>query len=70
MLAPVIQRAASEAKKLASTTCSALLEARYLIARDLIRDYCAAGGRSLWSIRDCNPLRNESSVSIVLVNPA
>src|SRR5712691_12638646 len=34
------------------------------------RDYFAAGGRSLWSIRDCSPLRNESSVSIVLVNPA
>ncbi len=33
-------------------------------------DYFAAGGRSLWSIRDCNALRNESSVSIVFVNPA
>src|SRR5713226_2794144 len=46
------------------------VEGRYLIARDLIRDYFAAGGRSLWSIRDCSALRNESSVSIVLVNPA
>ena len=33
-------------------------------------DYFAAGGRSLWSIRDCSALRNESSVSIVFVNPA
>ena len=28
-------------------------------------DYFVAGGRSLWSIRDCSALRNESSVSIV-----
>src|SRR6266403_814068 len=33
-------------------------------------DYFAAGGRSLSSIRDCSALRNESSVSIVFVNPA
>src|SRR6476619_6261419 len=33
-------------------------------------DYCAAGGRSLWSISACSALRNESSVSIVFVNPA
>jgi hypothetical protein len=33
-------------------------------------DYFAAGGRSLWSIRDGSALRNESSVSIVFVNPA
>ena len=32
--------------------------------------YFAAGGRSLWSISDCSALRNESSVSIVFVNPA
>ena len=35
-----------------------------------LRDYFAAGGRSLWSIRDRSALRNEFSVSIVLVNPA
>lgn len=35
-----------------------------------IPDYFAAAGRSLWSIRDCSALRNESSVSIVFVNPA
>ncbi len=43
---------------------------RYLIGRNLIRGYFAAGGSSFWSIRDCSPLRNESSVSIVLENPA
>jgi hypothetical protein len=32
--------------------------------------YLAAGGRSLWSIKDCSALQNESSVSIVFVNPA
>jgi hypothetical protein len=37
-------------------------------ARSWRGNYFAAGGRSLWSIRDCSALRNESSVSIVLVN--
>jgi hypothetical protein len=32
--------------------------------------YFAAGGRSLWSIKDCSALRNEASVSTVFVNPA
>jgi hypothetical protein len=65
-------RALRLAERFSQTPSSAALSSVVVSASNIFGrpDYFAAGGRSLWSIRDCSALRNASSVSIVFVNPA